>query len=202
MEYLDVFDEKYPQLKLSLSRQTSDQAIRRVLSGELTAAMLMMMSCEIAGISGDVIYTYPMGLTYCETHRFAKKERLFINDLEDENCIVWGSPELFMKPLNDALAESGIHINIEVVPSAKTAFYLMEHEGRVMIEYGYPKTRQMQIEYSRPFVDRTFFWNLTLVRKATGSDPALLLLKDFLLEKYNGLDKFRNQSTPFSTGAI
>lgn len=143
-----------------------------------------MMSCDIPGITGDIIETFPVGLTFSQTHRFAQKAQIRIEDLAGEQCITWGDPELFLKPLIDALVEAGIQVNVEVIPSAKTAFYLMEHEGRVMIEFGYPKTRGLPIEYSRPITGRTFKWNLTLLRKTYGSDPALSLLKDYLTEKY------------------
>ena len=198
--YLDEYDGNYPQFKLELSSCASDLAVKKVLSGELSAAILLMMSCDIPGITGDIIETLPVGLTFSQTHRFAQKTQIRIEDLAGEQCIVWGSPELFLKPLSDALAEAGIQLDTEIIPSAKTAFYRMEHDGRVMIEYGYPKTRRLQIESSRPIADRKFTWNMTLIRKTHGSSPALSLLKDYLTEKY--IEFNHSVSSPGSPGDV
>ncbi|MGI1659244.1 MAG: LysR family transcriptional regulator [Desulfitobacterium sp.] len=183
--FLDEFETAHPELPLELLPLTADQTIAKVLSGELNAAILVMMDCDIPGITVAPICSFPLGVTFAETHPFAQKEQLSIEDLAGEHCLVWGSPELTMQPLYDAMQKAGVQINFEVIPSAKTAFYLMENEHRVMIEYAYPNTRQLQVEQNCPLADHAFSWNLALIHKTQKSVlPSLTLLHNFLIAKY------------------
>ncbi|WP_019849357.1 LysR family transcriptional regulator [Desulfitobacterium sp. PCE1] len=182
--YLEEFETAHPELPLELLSLTTDQTIEKVLSGELNAAILVMMDCDIPGIAADTIFRFPLGVTFAGTHRFSQKEQISIEDLSGEKCIVWGSPELIMRPLYDALQKAGVQISMEVIPSAKTAFYLMENENRVMIEYTYPNTRQLQVEQNCPLAGNAFSWNLALIRKTQENALPLTLLKNFLVAKY------------------
>ncbi|WP_018307096.1 LysR family transcriptional regulator [Desulfitobacterium hafniense] len=190
--YLEEFGTAHPELPLELLSLTTDQTIEKVLSGELTAAILVMMDWDIPGIAADTICRFPFGVTFAETHRFSRKKQIGIEDLAGEKCVVWGSPELIMRPLYEELQKAGVQISVEVIPSAKTAFYLMENENRLMFEYTYPNTKQLQVERNSPLAGSAFSWSLTLIHKSQESILPLTLLKDFLIAKYDYITISRN----------
>jgi len=186
--FLEEFGEDHPELSLELISLTSDEAIKEVQSGELTAALLLMMDCNLTGITGQSIFSFPLGVTFAKTHRFSQKNTLELKDLSGEKCVVWGSPETIMHPLYAALQEAGIQTTMEVVPSAKTAFYLMENENRVMLESTYPNTRLLQVELNKPLANNAFLWRLMLIHQEELNLLPINLLKEFLIAKYESTD--------------
>jgi protein-tyrosine phosphatase len=187
--FLEEFEAGRPGLKMELSTGPSDSIVEKVTSGDLTAGILTMMSCDLEGITADTLEASALGVTFPATHRFAGMEHINIEDLAGERCLVMGSPEIIMKPLCDALEIAGVRSDFEIVPSAKTAFYRMDNESCIMLEYTYPNTGKLKIEHNRPLAGGIFPWNLTLIYDADNCMPQISMLRDFLSDKMRCLNQ-------------
>lgn len=111
-QLLSEFKQAYPNIKIQLQQGTYHELIDIIKERELNIAILGPVVLDDPLISGEPLFYEKMVLLLPQHHRLAKRKSLYLNELKEEDFVLFPKGSIFEKLVSDACYSVGFEAKV------------------------------------------------------------------------------------------